>query len=115
MSDFLLCAVVLMAGSGGDTEDDAMKAPFKTPVRIEISKFGHPSIVDSEGNYHSATNHIDFQETAINSHEALVEALEMWVDHDGKSCFLFGVDGWCGECAKCTTLKILALAKGESK
>ena len=56
-----------------------MKAPFKTPVRQSAIPAGRMCLVDAESNlicetYDSSTQ--PFIATAINSHEALVEALE---------------------------------------
>lgn len=44
----------------------------------------------------------------------LLAACESWMDYEGKSCLLLGVDGWCGECNRCVTRDAIAKAKGRA-
>lgn len=53
-----------------------------------------------------AVNNYDALQTRVTELEA---ALRSWVDHEGQSCFLEGVNGWCGECARCVTREALGL------
>lgn len=97
-----------------------MKAPFKTPVEVDFSyAIGSLVIRSDEGRIMvvgQPDNHLKFIATAINSHEALVEALgRMLNDYEDT----YG-ENFC-ECDEPVNVRCSAcyardaLAKGEPK
>jgi hypothetical protein len=43
----------------------------------------------------------------------LLIVAEEFLTHEGESCLLLGVEGWCGECLKCAARAAVAKAKGK--